>query len=173
MKYEKYEPLLSSNNAHEFQFTSVGPNGKIVIVVQYNKTDASNIYNLAFGNLLENGDVDDHIRNCNQDRNKILATVAASVYEFTAQYPDVRIFFTGSTPVRTRLYRMALTLNFIELSGDFEIFGVTVSNRIFLIEPFMKGKEYYGFLINRKKVVSLVNENEEEIERSLGAGCEG
>src|SRR5581483_11652539 len=98
MKYEKYEPLLFSDEAHEFKFTSVGLNGEIIIVVQYIKTDNPIIYNLAFGNLLDNGEVDDHIKNCNQDRNKILATVAASVFEFTAKYPERYVFFAGSTP---------------------------------------------------------------------------
>ena len=44
MKYEKYEPLLFSDEAHEFKFTSVGPNGEIIIVVQYIKTDNPIIY---------------------------------------------------------------------------------------------------------------------------------
>ena len=95
MKYEKYEPLLFSDEAHEFKFTSVGLNGEIIIVVQYIKTDNPIIYNLAFGNLLDNGEVDDHIKNCNQDRNKILATVAASFFEFTGKIPGKVCFLCG------------------------------------------------------------------------------
>jgi hypothetical protein len=110
MKYEKYEPLLISKEAFEFKFNSIGPKGNISIVVQFIETDDPAIYNLAFGNLLANGHIDDFVKNDNQDRNKVLATVAASVYEFTSRYPDKLVFFTGSTPERTRLYRMALLL---------------------------------------------------------------
>jgi len=67
------------------------------------------------------GKVNDYIKNDNKDRNKILATVAAAVYEFTSHYPDRFIFFVGSTPERTRLYRMALAINLDELNVDFEI----------------------------------------------------
>ena len=107
------------------------------------------VYNLAFGNLLPDGSVDDHIKNNNKDRNKILATVAAIIYEFTARCPGKLVFFTGSTPERTRLYRMALTINLEELKKDFEVYGIDATKGA-LTEPFMKGKEYSGFLIKRK-----------------------
>jgi hypothetical protein len=150
MNYEKYEPLLISGDALDFKFNSIGPKGDISIVVQFAPTNDPAIYNLAFGNQLPDGHIDDHIKNDNLDRNKILATVAAAVYEFSARYPDKSIFFTGSTPSRTRLYRMAITNNHIELNLDFEIYGVNLINNIFWAEGFKKGKEYYGFVVKRK-----------------------
>lgn len=150
MKYEKYEPLLMSNNALDFKFYSTGPKGEISIVVQFMETDDPDIYNLAFGNLLTDGSIDDNVRNDNLDRNKILATIAATVYEFSAAHREKLIFFTGSTPVRTRLYRMALTNNLEELSVDFEIFGVNLHKNSYWVEPFKKGKGYYGFIVKRK-----------------------
>jgi hypothetical protein len=150
MKYEKYEPLLMSKDALEFKFNSTGPKGDISIVVQFMETADPAIYNLAFGNLRTNGSIDDNVKNANLDRNKILATVAATVYEFTAIYRSKLIFFTGSTYARTRLYRMALTNNLEELSIDFEIFGVNLQKTSYWVEPFKKGKEYYGFIVKRK-----------------------
>ena len=93
------------------------------MIVYFKETNDPEVYNLAFGNLLPNGGVDDYTRNDNKDRNKIMATVADIVYEFTARYPDKYVFFKGSTPGRTRLYRMALSLNFSLLNIDFEIYG--------------------------------------------------
>ena len=150
MNYEKYESLLISADSLEFKFISGGPNGEIPKVVQFMETSDPSIYNLAFGDLLQDGRVDDHVKNNNKDRNKILATVAATVYEFTARYPDKHVFFTGSTPERTRLYRMALTINLEELNEAFEIYGINVTGGTYLAEPFLKGKEYRGFLIKRK-----------------------
>lgn len=150
MQFDKYAPLLVSSDSLEFTFLSNGPKGEIEIVVQFNATENPAIYNLAFGNLLPNGGVDDTIKNDNKDRNKVLATVAAAVYEFTSKYPEKLIFFTGSTPERTRLYRMALTNNFDLLDLDFEIFGVVVQSESYYVEKLLKGKDYYGFMVKRK-----------------------
>ncbi len=152
MNYERYDPLLFSSNLLEFTFKSTGPKGEITKVVQFAETDNIEIYNLAFGDLLPDGRVDDHIKNDNKDRNKILATVAAAVYEFTARYPEKFVFFTGSTSDRTRLYRMAITTNLSELTKDFEIFGVNSENEYYYPEVFQKGKDYIGFLVKRKFV---------------------
>lgn len=149
MKYDRYEPLPISKDALEYKFSSKGPKGEILKVVQFTETDNPDIYNLSLGNLLDNGKIDHQASN-NFDRNKILATVAAAVYEFTLHYPDKFIFFTGSTRGRTRLYRMILTLNFTELSRDFEIFGVSLQSTGFVAEPWIKGKDYFGFLIKKK-----------------------
>lgn len=150
MQYDKYAPLLVSSDSLEFSFVSEGPKGEIKIVVQFNATENPAIYNLAFGNLLIDGSVDDTIKNDNKDRNKVLATVAAAVYEFTSKYPEKLIFFTGSTPERTRLYRMALTNNFDELGVDFDIFGVELQPDNYSVEKLRKGKDYFGFMVKRK-----------------------
>ena len=81
-----------------------------------------------------------------------MATVVASVYLFAAEYPLKWIFFSGSTPERTRLYRMAIALNFEELSVDFEIIGILKDFDAFVYVPFEKEVNYFGFLIRRKNV---------------------
>ena len=150
MHYDKYLSILVSSNLLEFSFVSIGPNGEIKIVVQFNITENPTIYNLAFGNLLPDGTVDDTIKNNNKDRNKVLATVAAAIYEFTSKFIDKYIFFKGSTPQRTRLYRMAITNNLDELALDFNIYGVVIHNDGYTIQEFKKGFDYFGFMIKRK-----------------------
>lgn len=150
MHYDKYLSILVSSDLLEFSFVSNGPNGEIKIVVQFNITENPTIYNLAFGNLLPDGTVDDTIKNNNKDRNKVLATVAAAIYEFTSKFIDKYIFFKGSTPQRTRLYRMAITNNFDELALDFNIYGVVIHNDGYTIQEFKKGFDYFGFMIKRK-----------------------
>lgn len=150
MNFEKYKVLFSSQDACEFMFTSSGPKGDIKKIVQYTPTIDENIYNLAFGDYLPDGSIDDKVTNDNRDRDKILATVASTVYEFTSFHSDKMVFFAGSTLERTRLYRMALTINLKELSKDFYLHGVTLKNGLYLVESFEKGKTYDGFLIKRK-----------------------
>ncbi len=124
MRYEKYDNVITSSDKLEFQFESEVPKGRVKKVVQFVQSQNEDIYNLAFGNLNKDGTIDDETTNDNKDRNKILATVAATVYEFTSKYPDKNIFFCGTTTERTRLYRMALTVNLEELKKDFIIYGV-------------------------------------------------
>lgn len=152
MQYEKYNNVAASSDKLEFQFESEGPKGKIKKVVQFAQTQNEAIYNLAFGNQNKDGSVDDETTNDNKDRNKILATVAATVYEFTAQYPDKMVFFCGSTPERTRLYRIALSVNLAQLKKDFRIYGVLKGIGTFERVAFKSGVDYFGFIVKRKNL---------------------
>ena len=117
------------------------------MVVQFIYDEQRSVFNLGFGIIRADGSIDDLATNDNQDRDKILATIAELVYEFTARHPKQFVGFTGSTKERTRLYRMALTLNYEELSKTFDIFGITEEKEM---EVFRKGKSYYAFLVKRK-----------------------
>lgn len=151
MKHEKYADLLVTNDYREFEFTSIGPKGAIPKIIQLTPTEDETIMNLAFGNKKEDGSIDDLARDDNKDRNKILATVVSALVIFFEAYPEKWVFFAGSTPERTRLYRMVITLNYEELSADFEIVGLLRAMDTFLDVPFEKGVDYFGFLVRPKK----------------------
>jgi hypothetical protein len=155
MNHDKYDTVLVSPETLEFKFTSIGPKGRIEKVVQFGQTENPDIFNLVLGNLLEHGVIDDHTINDNKDSEAILATVEASIYEFTKQYPDKQVFYKGSTLERTRYFRIALTLHLQKLSRDFEIFGVLAFGIGFFSEKFVPGKDYYGFLLKRKRTSIL------------------
>jgi hypothetical protein len=146
-RYEKYYLTDVSENNTVFTFTSTGPRGNIDLEIQFALTAAPNVFNLAFGNKKPNGEIDDSIINNNSDRNKILTTVALAVFNFTKRFPESCIYFTGSTDNRNRLYRMAITVNYLELSQLFRIWGLTDTDKF---EPFQKNCFYKGFLVQRK-----------------------
>jgi hypothetical protein len=150
MNHPKYETVSVSSEMLEFKFTSIGPKGKIEKLVQFSRTGNPDIYNLVLGNWVDPGIIDDRTTNDNKDSQTILATVEASIYEFTAHYPDKLVFYRGSTLERTRYYRMALTHYHKDLKCDFEIFGVLAHGIGFFSEQFVAGKEYFGFLLKRK-----------------------
>jgi len=145
--YNRYASFDISTNATVFEFISTGPKGDIKKIIQFTPTNVKAIFNLAFGNINEDGSIDDTTANDNKDRDKILATVAAAVYDFTERFPGRYVFFIGSTKERTRLYRMALTLNYEELAESFDIWGLTEENGF---ELFEKRRSYTGFLVKRK-----------------------
>ena len=74
-----------------------GPRGTIKKVVRFSQISA-NAFNLAFGDLDEKtGDISDTVVTNNDDSRKVLATVAATVYDFSLQYPGVWIVAKGRT----------------------------------------------------------------------------
>ena len=95
MKLDRYE-LEADESFTTFEFVSKGIKGKILKVVQYRRIGLSNIYNLAFGDKdAISGEMDDTIISNNGDSEKVLATVAASLYDFTDEHPDVLVYVTG------------------------------------------------------------------------------
>ena len=83
----------------------------------------------------------------NNDSQIVLATVASTVYAFTDKYPDTWIFATGLTKSRTRLYRMGITNNLIEIQKNFHVYGLRDNKW----QKFKKDMEYEAFLVKRKK----------------------
>jgi len=131
-----------------FEFESVGPKGTVAKVVRYTEINVRNIYNLGFGDKdPQSGYIDDLSITNNNDSQKVLATVARTLYVFTEQYPDAIVFATGSTVARTRLYRMGITNNLAAIEQDFDIFGLTTDEEW---EPFRKNVMYHGFSVRRK-----------------------
>ena len=130
-----------------FEFVSEGKHGKIKKLVRYSRTNVRNMYNLGFGDLDERtGEINDKIITDNGDSEKVLATVAATIYAFIAEKPTCYVYITGSNEARTRLYRMGISKYFDEISEDFVIRGL--QNNVW--RPFKPNDSYKAFLINRK-----------------------
>ena len=107
MRKERYELEIESD-VMKFRFTSIGPKGEIPKLAIYSKMRRKNSYNLGFGDKdLETDTIDDFAVTNNKDSQKVLATVAFTLYAFTNKYPDAVIFAKGSTKARTRLYQIA------------------------------------------------------------------
>lgn len=152
MKKEKYPYTLNETTAR-FDFESKGPNGTIKKTVDYYKIgtwiDGSQVYNLAFGDWDEkNNVINDLSRTDNNDRNKILATVASTVIDMVCVMKEIAIYAEGSTPARTRLYQMAINTNKEEIEGILDIYGYKDEKW----QLFESGKNYEAFLVTRKKV---------------------
>ena len=147
MNYEKYE-LESDRKLLVFEFISTGPKGEIRKLVQYTETNLKDYYNLGFGDKNDKtGEIDDKIITNNGDSQIVLATVASTAYAFTEKYPDAWIYAVGSNSIRTRLYRIGITNNLLEIKRDFDVYGLKDGQW----HEFRKNVEYKAFLIRRKK----------------------
>ena len=131
-----------------YEFVSEGPKGRIRKMVEYTETATENVYNLGFGDYDEiaNAINDISVTN-NGDSLKVLATVASTVYAFLEKHPNAYILATGSTNVRTRLYRMGITNNLAEINEDFIVYGLTDKG---IWDDFVVGEDYEAFLITKK-----------------------
>lgn len=105
------------------------------------------VYNLGFGDVDKNGEINDTVVSDNHDSQKVLATVALTVFKFYEKHPDCYVFVTGSTRARTRLYRIGVANNLDEIRNDFHVFGFIEETW----ETFEIGRDYEAFLIKRKR----------------------
>lgn len=146
MKLEKYE-LKSGELLEVFEFVSIGPKGRIPKIVQYTPTNYKDLYNLGFGDKNnETGEIDDTVISNNEDSEKVLGTVVATLYAFIDKHKEAMVYATGSTKSRTRLYRMGITRYLDEIKEDFEIYGELENGW----EEFQKDVDYEAFLIKLK-----------------------
>lgn len=147
MQLERYTYRMS-NNLLDYEFISKGPQGKIKKAVRFTRI-GNNLYNLAFGDIDKmTGEINDTSTTNYGDSQKILATVAAVTHDFLLQYPRSIIIAKGINKVRTRRYRMAITIYWEFISIEFELFGLT--NNYW--EPFIFNRDYEAFLIHREKM---------------------
>ena len=147
MGNERYD-LAEDSDAMVFEFTSVGPKGRIPKLVVYSNTHIEGLYNLGFGDKnIVTGAINDMVVTDNKDSQKVLATVASTVYAFFNKYPDALITAAGSTKARTRLYQMGISNNLKEISIDFNVLGR--KHGIWYV--FEKNVEYDAFLITLKE----------------------
>ncbi|WP_121965629.1 hypothetical protein [Myroides sp. N17-2] len=148
MQYPYYS-LTAFNKNYSYEFTSVSDNKVIEKTINFTLLDIEDgLYNLSFGdkdkNTVNSSAIDDKIVSNNGDMNKVLATLFQAVLLFTENKDFYKIYFTGSTPARTRLYRMAISNNYDDLSKYFVIYGVDHKG---IVVYFKKNTEYRGFLI--------------------------
>ncbi|WP_210114271.1 DUF6934 family protein [Hymenobacter aquaticus] len=139
--------FASSPDLLTFEFDSVGPKGTVTKVVQYTEINVKGFYNLGFGDKEpESGYISDLSVTNNGDSQKVLATVARTLYLFMERHPDAIVLATGSTQARTRLYRMGITNNLTAIEQDFDVLGLTDADW----EPFRKNVTYHAFSVRRK-----------------------
>ena len=127
----------------------MGLKEEIKKVIKYSFTGTENVYNLGFGDLNEEtNEIDDLSVTNNGDSEKVLSTVVSTLFAFTEQYPKALILATGSTPSRTRLYRMGISKNLKEIKLYFAVYGL---NKLAEWESFIIGRDYEAFFITKKE----------------------
>ncbi len=145
MFLDRYEVEINQNSTI-YEFISKGKKGEIKKMIRYSATNLKDFFNLGFGDLDEKtGKIDDTVVTDNGDSEKVLATVATSVYAFTANNLEAWVFIEGRGLGRKRLYRIAITKYLDIIEEDFVVFGLLDN----AWQPFLKNQDYEAFAIKR------------------------
>jgi hypothetical protein len=141
-------PYSPSQNFKNYYFYSEGSNGRIKKTVIYSVLwDDPLVYNLAFGDEdSKTGTISDTAKSNNQDRHKVLATVASTVIDFINTYGNFPIYAQGSTPSRTRLYQLSIANLLDEINMEFTVMGFRNNHW----ELFQRNVNYEAFLVEKK-----------------------
>ncbi|MDZ7933632.1 MAG: hypothetical protein U5M51_01380 [Emticicia sp.] len=149
MKSEFYN-FSTNENALSFEFQSVSERKIVNKIVVYSPfPDNPQLFNLALGDILENGEVSDLTVSNNADMEKVIATIVQTMFCFFEKYPECFVYFKGSTPERTRLYRIIISRELEEANRTFQIYGIIDSE----ITVFERNCSYDSF------VLALKNQN--------------
>ena len=138
------------------------------------------VYNLAFGPLNENGEIDDKIQLKHKDYSKVFSTIIINALSYLTENPTHSLGIDGSDIRRAIMYYRFIKGNYDYLNEFFEIKGlkyyvrisrlgkydydnpfdfedvVTYPNEIFRDERMTADKLYNYFIFNKK----VIEENE-------------
>ncbi len=137
------------NQRLEFEFESISQEKTIRKIIAYTPLSKnSDMYNLALGDFLDNGEVSDLTVSNNADMEKVIATVVQTIFIFFEQQPNSLIYLKGSTVERTRLYRIVISKELFEAQKLFDLYG-ELDNQF---EVFVPNRSYQAFVIGLKLI---------------------
>jgi hypothetical protein len=161
MKQKIYE-YKSENESLWYEFESVSEVKIVKKVVVYTPfEDNPNLYNLALADAFPDGSYSDKSITNNDDMDKVMATVIQTLLRFFEKYPSKMIYFEGSSPERTRLYRIILSRELFEIEKLFFVYGIIDNNP----QLFEKNQNYNAYVIalkNQENLLKLLYENDNQ-----------
>ena len=147
---EPIYPLKNLSDSIVFQFESIGRNGTFLKEVKFNAIkNLPDFYQLVLADIDKDNNRSVLSESRNQDMNKIMATVIECMLIFLEKKPTSNIVFSGSTPIRTRLYKIIITKVYDSIKDRFEIQGFSDINGF---EIFNMNHEYSFFVMSIKNL---------------------
>jgi hypothetical protein len=150
MEWEIYR-LERLDTGPGYWFYSEGPRGRIrkVVEFQWMRWIGTSTFNLAFGDSEEGSAyLNDRSVSNNQDRLKVLHTVATAVIDFLKDHARSIVLIKANSIARARLYQMMIASIWKEIEEDYEVQGK--HGRYWM--PFVKGLNYSEFIVYKKIV---------------------
>lgn len=155
MSQEIYK-LEVDRGSKVYTFDSEGPKGVITKRIHFSPLPPeytqefgfTNVYNLGFGDYDPlTGILDDKANSNNGDRDKVLVTVAVAAIDFLRENPDITLYVTGSTKVRTRLYQIGVSQFYDTITSDYDVWGLEEDKGW---EVFERNTNYQAFVMRKR-----------------------
>lgn len=118
---------------------------------------SKNVFNLAFGPLGRNGQIDDAIELEHRDYSKVFSTILSEAHTYLLNNPEHSLGIDGSDNRRAYLYHRLIKGNFEYLSKYFNLYGMKYYVRISRF-----GKQQYDNPFDFKDVHSKLMPLEKE-----------
>ena len=106
-----------------YYFESIGEKGKTVKIVAFFPLE-DKVWNLGFGDLQDDGSVNDLVTTNNQDARKVLQTVAKIAIDFLAQNPTEVLQIEPIDNKRKQLYNNIFQRYFQDITIIFNVLGI-------------------------------------------------
>lgn len=130
----RYEPTLQDNDFRFSTFESVLSDGMTVQLGIKISTEEHpymrDVYNLAFGPLNKNLQLDDRAKLTHQDHSKVFSTIVFAGLSFLTEHKGKYLGIDGSNTARAYMYYRCIQNNFEYLNSFFIIYGVNYYLRI-------------------------------------------
>lgn len=142
----QHYPMWMGQNQLNYNFYSVGPKGKILKAIWFRQVEfePNRIFNVSLGDVDDiTNEIKGNVISNNSDVDRVLMTVGQSVIIFCKRFPDAYVTVRGSTPARTRLYRMVISSRLTEIRRKFILYGLFGLKA----ELFRKNQNYDGFMV--------------------------
>ncbi len=123
--YDLYE--CGENLSFITFFTTLFDNSKLllkVIIAPLNNPLLPNVFNLSFGPMMENGDINDTIKIKHKNINKVFSTIIFYALTFIKNNESISIGVDGSNDARAYLYHRMFISNKDYLKEYFDTIGV-------------------------------------------------
>jgi len=160
MNLERYD-YQRKRTYKEYFFYSEGPRGRILKVVRFILVYGypASYYNVIMGDWnKELSDIDDLSVTNNGDAEKVLATIAAIILDFTDIFSNAKVHVIGSTSSRTRRYQIGVNKFRNEIEKIFDVYGRIGEQW----GPFQKNTNYDAFFIIQKELENVILEEQTE-----------
>lgn len=143
---------IQAKNANKYEFESVGTKGIIRKGVDIFPLEVPGVYNFSFGDVLPDGTIDDEVETNNGDLLRVFSTVITIMEKFLNAHPFASLFFSGSSPQRTNVYRLILKRYHERFACSFIIVAFQSVNDVPRESKFDPDDEgnFLGFLVKRK-----------------------
>jgi hypothetical protein len=138
-------PLRVLPNATFFSFKSEGRSGVVVKIIVFQRLSSTR-WNLAFGDLSPDHELDDSIVTNNADVARVLGSVAQAIYFFSEKYPERSIFIQPVDEKRQRLYNIVFKRRWAEIAVTFHVLGKNKDRW----EDYSPEQDYEAFELLRK-----------------------